>query len=1338
MTSSTNYFNKILASSLALTLLCLAACADLMPIQPGGSRVKEKVRIVSLLPWESQPQAALTSGITWEATAAGGEGRRHYTFEISRNGGKAVTVQTGRASRWVWNPEQAGSYRVRVSVFDARGNRSRGDWSAPYEIAPQLKVQVPAADRPSPQMADAAVIIWTAKTSGGVGKRSYVFELERDGRIQQSIKQKGRSAWTWRPSETGSYRMRVRVTDGRGNRNETEWSDAFRIEPPLAINLPTAGIAGPQMLGSVSIPWTVKASGGVGALNYEFTWRHPGQSSVLGQSGASSHWAWIPKKAGSYQVRATVTDALGHRKQSGWSEPYGIAPVLRTEVPISDKRSPQAARSAEVVWSVAAIGGVGAKQYVFWVSRDGGPARKVQSGPSPRWHWRPDRDGTYRVLARVSDKLGNEVASPWSADFQVMPPLVIQPPRPGCRSPQAVQSRVIPWSVQSSGGVGEKRYLFAISRDGGQPVSVQVGKQRSWTWKPVDQGRYRVRVTVEDRLGNRQVSPWSEGFTVVPLPVVKSLQPMKPAPQAAASLSITWSARVEGGVMPLSYLFEVEKDGKLQQPVSSKNLPAWAWRPLVAGHYRVRVSVLDARGNRATSVWSDPYEIAPPLQLQVPTADFASPQAAGTKPIIWTAKASGGVGERSYVFELEQDRRVLPSIARQERSAWTWRPQQAGRYRVRARVTDGLGNRVESAWSEPFEIAPPLAIHALMPSLPAPQMAGSGPISWVAKVSGGVGKRTFAFQHRSEGYAVEVVQKGASPKWVWAARRAGRHQVRVIVTDTLGNKAQGPWSDVYQIAPPLIVSKVKADLAGRELDVKTALNWAVEASGGVGAKTISFLLEKNGAAPSPVQVGSARKWVWTPNRAGVYRVRVMVVDALGNKVESAWSAPKEIMLPLELRSLTVDRPSPQASANDTILWTARSSGGKGKISYEFQSLKDGIEMREQMGTAPEWKWRPRFQGAYRVKVIASDHYGHRVVSDWSPAYRILPAIKPGDLLAVLPPENLSGVHAPVQKIREMLTSAMVEDGFRVLPPKQLETFMKRHRMRYTGGLGFAQGKTIHDETGVEAALITNLESYHEAGVPKITLTARLVVCRSVPQIVWIDSVGLTGDDAPGLLGLGRVKKPARLLGRAMQKLRSSFADYLAGRMKTYRMSRKDSSTDFDFNGRFEPRNFYRSSGFQSYRRYVIAILPFLNKYVRKDRSFVVPLYFLKELFPYENLRLIEPGVVRESLLKYHIIMEGGTSLAVSDALANSRTLDADLILSGEIFDYQDSKGIPKVDFSTQAFDGKKRKIVWWSRSTATGEDGVYFYDIGKILSAHGLTDGMTTAISSLLMKKSAE
>jgi TolB-like protein len=170
-------------------------------------------------------------------------------------------------------------------------------------------------------------------------------------------------------------------------------------------------------------------------------------------------------------------------------------------------------------------------------------------------------------------------------------------------------------------------------------------------------------------------------------------------------------------------------------------------------------------------------------------------------------------------------------------------------------------------------------------------------------------------------------------------------------------------------------------------------------------------------------------------------------------------------------------------------------------------------------------------------------------------------------VAVFPVDNPSSTHAPLEEIRQSLIQRLKMQGADVLDDAALEQFMAKHRVRYIAGLDTATSKSLSNEVGVNAVLITSVEAYSETYPPRIALISRLVSTGSRPSVLWADSVGMAGNDHPGLFGLGLIEDPKVLQHKAVGKLGDLLTGYLAGEKAPTRRGRKS----------FGPKESYRSS-----------------------------------------------------------------------------------------------------------------------------------------------------------------
>jgi TolB-like protein len=330
-------------------------------------------------------------------------------------------------------------------------------------------------------------------------------------------------------------------------------------------------------------------------------------------------------------------------------------------------------------------------------------------------------------------------------------------------------------------------------------------------------------------------------------------------------------------------------------------------------------------------------------------------------------------------------------------------------------------------------------------------------------------------------------------------------------------------------------------------------------------------------------------------------------------------------------------------------------------------------------------------------------------------------------IAVYPVENLTGGTAPVKEIRKICIEKLKVLGVNVLEEEVLEKFMAKYRIRYTGGVNREIAKAFKQDIDVDGVFIVSLGLYSDIDPPKISLISRLVSTGEDPSILWMDGVGLAGDNSPGILGLGLIKDPNQLLDKALKTILDSLVSYLSGEPK--------GQVRWDVKNRFHPKVSYRSLALDSHRKYTVVIAPFFSISERKYAGEMMTLHFAKELMKVTNFHVIEPGVVRQTFVELRIVMEQGVSLANAELI--SGILNADLVVSGKVIDYQDYQGTwgkPKVSFTAQLIERRSQEVMWSSHSYNEGDDGVFFFDRGRVHTAHTLASEMIRWIGKMMVE----
>jgi len=324
-------------------------------------------------------------------------------------------------------------------------------------------------------------------------------------------------------------------------------------------------------------------------------------------------------------------------------------------------------------------------------------------------------------------------------------------------------------------------------------------------------------------------------------------------------------------------------------------------------------------------------------------------------------------------------------------------------------------------------------------------------------------------------------------------------------------------------------------------------------------------------------------------------------------------------------------------------------------------------------------------------------------------------------IAVFPVDNLSGAFAPLKEVRHAWTGKVRKLGFELLDDEMMEQILAKHRIRYTGGVDTLTARAFREEGGVEAILVTSLEFYSDTFPPKVALLSRLVTTEERPRIKWMDAVAVSGDDAPGVLGLGILNDIGRVQGVALQRLTDSLALWA---------DRGTSPCDPAPSARkYQPKLVSKPRPIEGARKIAVAVVPFYNTSTRRSAGQLSQLHFLRQLACLPNVEAVEPGLLREKMLAIRMVMREGVSTRDVDVL--SYVVGADYVLSGTVFDYLDpvgGTGAPRVDITSVLTDKADRKLVFASKSYANGNDDVFFYDVGLEKNAGNLADKMTSSV----------
>jgi TolB-like protein len=355
--------------------------------------------------------------------------------------------------------------------------------------------------------------------------------------------------------------------------------------------------------------------------------------------------------------------------------------------------------------------------------------------------------------------------------------------------------------------------------------------------------------------------------------------------------------------------------------------------------------------------------------------------------------------------------------------------------------------------------------------------------------------------------------------------------------------------------------------------------------------------------------------------------------------------------------------------------------------------------------------------AVALLALAGAGCGHRMAA--TPPVVALGPAEPGarPRVLLLPFDNLAGTTAPAKELRDAL-AAVLGERLDLVSGDDLERFLSRRRVRHTGGIDAGTARAAREELGADAVLLTSMTVYQATNPPSLGLTVRLVSAGDEPRILWMDSFAWAGDQAPGLLGLGREERFGPVQERVLRRLARGLDAFLEGERR-----------DAGCGGRgYGPKVKYRSAALDGRGRPTLAVVPFLDHTNRGGAGEAVALEFVRQLVATGRFEVIEPGVVRDYLLRARMIMPGGVSLETTRLMVGH--LGAEFVLSGLVLDYDETGGNtgPTVRFRATILDGTSGDVVWNSGSYNKGDDGVFLFQLGRVATSASLTCRMVTSV----------
>ncbi|WP_186467833.1 beta strand repeat-containing protein, partial [Bradyrhizobium stylosanthis] len=818
-------------------------------------------------------------------------------YEVSTDGGNTWGSTTSAQDNLA-----DGSYQFRAIVTDAAGNSATSntisvvvDNTAPVAGTLSFSGLDDTGSANAPAVTKDGSFDLSLTGSSDVNATSVAYEVSTDGGgtwAATTVAQSGLA--------DGSYQFRATVTDAAGNS-----ATSNTISVVVDNTAPTAGtlsFSGLDDTGSTNTPAVTKD----GSFDLSLTGTSDANAtSVAYEVSTDGGTTWAATTSaqgdladGSYQFRATVTDAAGNSSASNT-----ISVVVDNTAPVAgtlafsglddtgSTNTPAVTKDGSFDLSLTGTSDANATSVAYEVSTDGGlswTATDAAQGDLA--------DGSYQFRATVTDAAGNAATSNTiSVVVDNIAPTAGTLAFSGlddtgsADTPAITKDGSFDLSLTGSSDANATSVAYEVSTDGGTTWAATTSSQGDL----VD-GSYQFRANVTDAAGNSATSNTISVVVDNTAPVAGTLafsglddtgSANTPAVTKDGSFDLSLTGSSDANATSVAY--EVSTDGGTTWAATSS-----AQGDLADGSYQFRAMVTDAAGNSATSntisvVVDNTAPTAGTLSLSGYTDSGASSTDFNStdKTFDLTLTGIADTNTTSVVYEVSTD------------GGLSWAATTAGQsdladgsYQFRATVTDAAGNNATSntiavVVDNTAPTAGTLAFSGLddtgSTNTPAVTKDGSFDLSL-----------TGSSDANATSVAYEVSTDGGT---TWAATTSaqddladGSYQFRATVTDAAGNSATSNTISVIVDS----TAPVAGTLAFSGLDDTGSANAPAVTKDGSFDLSLTGTSDAN-ATSVAYEVSTDGGTIWAATTSaqddladGSYQFRATVTDAAGNSATS--------------------------------------------------------------------------------------------------------------------------------------------------------------------------------------------------------------------------------------------------------------------------------------------------------------------------------------------------------------------------------------------------------------------------------------------------------------------
>ena len=463
----------------------------------------------------------VNSAVTLSATVQAGTGAPNFTYTYQVNGTTVATkTASSRSSSYSWTPEEEGTYTLKVSVRDSKGNTASKTISS-YTVskaqsnAPVISSATVSAD--TAKVNDTVAIKTVVKSGTGTPNFKYTVKIN-DTTVKTAKDVSSRSyTYNWTPTTAGTYKIEVVVNDANGGRASKVISSTFKVTGDPVTVIDSFTIAKTRVGVGETVALTTKVKAGTGEPNFRYVIKANDERLYsFTTSDRTYTYNWTPMAKGTFNFTVVVFDASGKNVQATIKNVKVVTnPTPIIESVTADKSSANVGDTVAITTKVMAGTGQAPFKYTVRVNDYSVKTTKINS-KTYTYNWTPTAAGTYKIEMFVYGADGTLARKVLNSAYVVSgyTAPVISSATLSKSSANVGDTVAVKTTVKS--GTGSPNFKYTVKVNDTTVVTAKDISSRSYTynWKPTAAGTYKIEVVVNDSNSGRASKVISSTYKV--------------------------------------------------------------------------------------------------------------------------------------------------------------------------------------------------------------------------------------------------------------------------------------------------------------------------------------------------------------------------------------------------------------------------------------------------------------------------------------------------------------------------------------------------------------------------------------------------------------------------------------------------------------------------------------------------------------------------------------------------------------------------------------------------------------------------------------------------------